>query len=248
MGSSRRGRPRAGRTAAVVGRSVVRSGDGAGPGAAAGAAPPERSGRAGAVCSDAPRCTAVVVMAGVAGAEAVAGRIPSMCRSAIAGRRATIRGGAVRRGRTAAGRARWSETGAGAVSAGCCDTDAAAGLETGPGAVPRAVLLAGAAAAAASGAVAPPPPVCRPGAPLPEERGDEEWEDEEREDDVPLDRWTVAGTGFPPAPPLPLALPAVAGGRPAAGSASPSVPVRAARSSSGPPGDSERARPGRATP
>ncbi|MFE4328833.1 hypothetical protein ACFRQM_05080 [Streptomyces sp. NPDC056831] len=52
-----------------------------------------------------------------------------MCRSAIAGRRAMIRGGAVRRGRTAAGRARWSETGAGAVSAGCCDADAAAGPE-----------------------------------------------------------------------------------------------------------------------
>ncbi|MFD7618716.1 hypothetical protein [Streptomyces sp. NPDC059802] len=115
-----------------------------------------------------------------------------------------------------------------------------------------------------------PPPVRCSGAPLPEEREDEEREDEEREneagtgeagvdeagadegreDTVRLARWTVAvaGAGFPPALPLPAAVPAAADGRPAAGSASSSVPVRAARNSSGPPGDSERAPPGRATP
>ncbi|MFF1649376.1 hypothetical protein [Streptomyces sp. NPDC058240] len=182
-----------------------------------------------------------------------------MCRSAIAGRLAMIRGEAVRRGRTAAGRARWGETGAGSAPAGCRDADAAAGLEAGPGAAAGTVPFAGAASAVASGAVAPPPPVRCPGAPLPEEREDEEREDEAgadeagadegREDTVRLDRWTVAvaGAGFPPALPLPAALPAAADGRPAAGSASPSVPVRAARNSSGPPGDSERALPGRAT-
>ncbi|MFE3941931.1 hypothetical protein ACFXPV_08645 [Streptomyces sp. NPDC059118] len=55
-------------------------------------------------------------------AVAVVGRIPSMRRNAIAGRRAVIRGGAVRRGRTAAGRARWSETGSRAVSACSCES------------------------------------------------------------------------------------------------------------------------------
>ncbi|WP_406012052.1 hypothetical protein OG520_02905 [Streptomyces sp. NBC_00984] len=229
--------PRAGRTGAAVGRSVPASGP------------------AGAVWCDAPCCTAAVVVTGVADAEVVAGRIPAMCRSAIAGRLAMIRGGAVRRGRTAAGRARWGETGAGAAPAGCRDADAAAGLEAGPGAAAGAVPFAGAASAVASGAVAPPPPVRCPGAPLPEEREDEErggeaGAGEGREDTVRLARWTVvvAGAGFAPALPLPTSLPAAADGRPAAGSASPSVPVRAARNSSGPPGDSERALPGRATP
>ncbi|MFC9753179.1 hypothetical protein [Streptomyces sp. NPDC056921] len=130
-------------------------------------------------------------------AEASGGRIPAICRNAIAGRRATIRGAAVRRRRTAAGRARWSETGADdAVPAGCCDADAATeprvtsvpGTESVPGAealpgaeafpaaeadgVPldRAVLLAGAAPAVVSRVVEPPPRLCRPGVPLPEER------------------------------------------------------------------------------
>ncbi|MFE7042571.1 hypothetical protein ACFU9X_24945 [Streptomyces atratus] len=133
MGSSRSGLPRAGRTVAMVGRSLVRSGVGAVSGGAAGAARPEPPGGSGAVCCEAPCCTAVVaVVTGVAGAEAVAGGIPAMCRSAIAGRRATIRGGAVRRGRTAAGRARWSETGAGAVFAECCEAGAVAWPEAGP--------------------------------------------------------------------------------------------------------------------
>ncbi|MEV8109256.1 hypothetical protein [Streptomyces sp. NPDC088135] len=90
----------------------------------AGAASPEPSGRTGAACGDASRCTVVVAATVAAGAETVAGRIPSMRRSAIAGRRAMIRGGAVRRGHTAAGRARWSETGSGAVSACSCEADA----------------------------------------------------------------------------------------------------------------------------
>ncbi|MCX5108200.1 hypothetical protein OOK13_06625 [Streptomyces sp. NBC_00378] len=123
-------------------------------------------------------------VAGAEAAEASEGRIPAICRNAIAGRRATIRGGAVRRGRTAAGRARWSETCAGAVPAGCCAADAAAGTRAasvpGTGAVPgteadgvplaRAVLLAGAAPAVDSRVVAPPMRLCRPGVPLPEER------------------------------------------------------------------------------
>ncbi|MFC5913095.1 hypothetical protein [Streptomyces pulveraceus] len=49
-----------------------------------------------------------------------------MRRSAIAGRRAMISGGAVRRGRTAAGRARWSETGSRAASACSREADAEA--------------------------------------------------------------------------------------------------------------------------
>ncbi|MFB8032834.1 hypothetical protein ACFC5Z_07725 [Streptomyces sp. NPDC056004] len=120
----------------------------------------------------------------VAGAEAAGGRIPAICRNAIAGRRATIRGGAVRRGRTAAGRVRWSEACAGAVPEGCCDADAASGPRAasvpGTGAVPgteadgvplaRAVLLAGADPAVDSRVVAPPMRLCRPGVPLPEER------------------------------------------------------------------------------
>ncbi|MEV7719425.1 hypothetical protein [Streptomyces sp. NPDC088184] len=197
----------------------------------AGAAPPEPSGRTGAACGDASRCTVVVVVATTgAAAEAVAaaGRIPSMRRSAIAGRRAMISGGAVRRGRTAAGRARWSETGSGAASACSCEADAEAWAAT--------------------------------GAALPEEseREEEEREDEEREDEereeavvVPLDRWTVAEPGCPPVlplPALPAALPATAAVGPVTGPASSSAPVRAARSSSGPPGDSERALPGRVTP
>ncbi|MFE6492898.1 hypothetical protein [Streptomyces sp. NPDC057748] len=158
MGNSRRGLPRAGRTGAAAGRSAVWP-----------------VGRAGADVVPA-------VATGVTGAEtteASGGRIPAICRNAIAGRRAMIRGGAVRRGRTAAGRARWSETGADdAVPAGCCDADAATGprATSVPGAwadgVPlaRAVLLAGAAPAVLSRSVAPPPRLCRPGAPFPEER------------------------------------------------------------------------------
>ncbi|MFG2627528.1 hypothetical protein [Streptomyces sp. NPDC048473] len=225
--------PRAGRTVAAAGRSVVRSGGGAAPGGAAGIARPEPLGRAGVV-----RCCAAVVVTGAAGAEAVAGGIPAMCRRAIAGRRATIRGGAVRRGRTAAGRARCGEAGAGTVFAGCCGAGAAVGAEAGPGPAADAVFFAGAVPAVASGLVGPLPRACRPGAPRPDEPGGV----------VPLDRWMVAGTGFSPALPLPVALPAVAGVRSAEGSASPSAPVRAARRSSGPPGDVEGALPGRATP
>ncbi|MCX5164273.1 hypothetical protein OHA43_33965 [Streptomyces sp. NBC_00305] len=180
---------------------------------------------------------AVAAAAAVAGAEAAGGSTPAIRRSVIAGRRAMISGGAVRRGRTATGPARRSETGAGAVSLACCDADAVAA----PGAVPptRAVLLAGAAAPAASTAVAPPARSWRPGAPFPEEPGDF----------VLLDLWTAVGTDDRPrALSPPVVLPAEAGAGPAAASASPSAPAGAARSSSGPPGAVDRAPPGRATP
>ncbi|MFJ5127264.1 hypothetical protein ACIP80_19485 [Streptomyces sp. NPDC088555] len=171
-------------------------------------------------------------------AVAVDGRIPSMRRSAIAGRRAMISGGAVRRGRTAAGRARWSETGSGAASACSCEADAEAWAATGA-ALPEEAEREEAEREEAE----------REG----EEREDEEREDEEREGTVvvPLDRWTVAEPGCPPVlplPALPATLPATAAVGPVTGPASSSAPVRAARSSSGPPGDSERALPGRVTP
>lgn len=115
-----------------------------------------------------------------------------------------ISGGAVRRGRTAAGPARRSETGAGAMSVACCDADAVAGPRAAalpePYHAARAVLLAGAAAPAASPAVAPPVRSWRPGAPFPEEPGDF----------VLLDLWTVVG-----ADDRPRALSPAAAGRPA---------------------------------
>ncbi|MFF3784851.1 hypothetical protein [Streptomyces sp. NPDC001933] len=90
-------------------------------------------------------------VAGTEGSEASGGRIPAICRNAIAGRRAVIRGGAVRRGRTAAGRARWSETGADdAMPSCCCDADAATGPRAASvpaaEAVPRATSVPGAEA------------------------------------------------------------------------------------------------------
>lgn len=198
-GSSRRGLPSAGRTA---------TGAGAGP-------RPELSCGAGVVgLSDCcwvlvVRCTLPVPeAAGVEGATGVTGVAgaadgsPVICRSGIAGRRATVRGGAVRRGRTAAGRAR------------CTEAEAEASV---------------------SEAVTSPEPAPEPEA-APEA----------------ADRWTGAvRPGFrPPAPPdadgsFAGAAPAVP---PAPASVPPSASGRAARSSSGPPGEAERATPGRATP
>ncbi|WP_405718495.1 hypothetical protein [Streptomyces sp. NBC_00046] len=178
------------------------------------------------------------VVTGVAGAEAMGGRTPAIRRKAIAGRRAMIRGGAVRRGRTAAGRACWSGTGAGAVPAVCRDADEVAGPRAASGSGADGVPLARVAPAVVSRVVAASPRLCRPGAPFPEDGVDV----------VAPYLWTVAGAGRPPALPLRVVLPAVAAAGPAAGSVSPSVPVRAARSSSGPPGAVDRAPPGRATP
>lgn len=205
-GSSRRGLPRAGRTA---------SGAGAGP-------RPELSCGAGAVGPSGccwvlvVRCTlpvpeaagveGVTGMTGVTGVAGAAGGSPVICRSGIAGRRATVRGGAVRRGRTAAGRAR------------CTEAEAEA-------------------EASVSEAVTSPEPDPEP--------------DPEAEAEA-ADRWTGAvRPGFrPPARPdadgsFAGAAPAVP---PAPASVPPSVSGRAARSSSGPPGEAERATPGRATP
>ncbi|CAM5293987.1 hypothetical protein SCYAM73S_06117 [Streptomyces cyaneofuscatus] len=163
-----------------------------------------------------------------------AGGSPVICRSRIAGRRATIRGGAVRRGRTAAGRARST---AGTEAGGAAAPEAAATASEEAGAAPAfAVRCTGGMAAAPAPAPAPPAeeaPGREPGAaPAPVPR-----------------RWTGAlRPGFRP-PARPAA--ADADGRSAAAgpaSASPSACGRAARSSSGPPGEVECAEPGRVTP
>lgn len=125
-GISRSGLPRAGRTAAGADRSGVAprsEGGGAGRSGAAGpvrcaVADPVRSGVADPVrsgrlrCSDAARWRvagaavggAAANGAGADGAAGVAGASPVICRSGMAGRRATVSGGAIRCGRTAAGR------------------------------------------------------------------------------------------------------------------------------------------------
>ncbi len=217
-GSSRRGLPRAGRTV---------SGAGAGP-------RPELScGGAGAVCpSDCcwvlvVRCTlpvpeaagveGVTGMTGVTGVAGAAGGSPVICRSGIAGRRATVRGGAVRRGRTAAGRAR------------CTEAEAEASVSE-----------------AVTSPESDPEPDLEPEAAP-------EADPEAEADPETTDRWTGAvRPGFrPPARPdadgsFAGAAPAVPPAAPA--SAPPSASGRAARSSSGPPGEAERATPGRATP
>ncbi|MFF4667343.1 hypothetical protein ACFY2F_31120, partial [Streptomyces sp. NPDC001282] len=79
------------------------------------------------------RWTAPSPVTGADGADLAAGGIPVMCRSGIAGRRATISGGAVRRGRTAAGRVRSGAAGAGAALSARRDADADAGAGAGPG-------------------------------------------------------------------------------------------------------------------
>lgn len=202
-GSSRRGLPRAGRTV---------SGAGAGP-------RPELSCGAGAVgrsgccrvlvvrCTlPVPEAAGVEGVTGVTGVAGAAGGSPVICRSGIAGRRATVRGGAVRRGRTATGRAR------------CTEAEAEASVSeavTSPGPAPEPDPEAEAAPEAA-------------------------------------DRWTGAvRPGFRP-PARPDADGSFAGAAPAVPPAPASVPPSAsggaARSSSGPPGEAERATPGRATP
>lgn len=212
-GSSRRGLPRAGRTA---------SGAGAGP-------RPELSCGAGAVgpsgccwvlvvrCTlPVPEAAGVEGVTGVTGVAGAAGGSPVICRSGIAGRRATVRGGAVRRGRTAAGRAR------------CTEAEAEAEAE-----------------ASVSEAVTSPEPD-------PEPAPEAEAEAEAEADPEAADRWTGAvRPGFRP-PARPDADGSFAGAAPAVPPAPASVPPsasgRAARSSSGPPGEAERATPGRATP
>ncbi|MFD5643037.1 hypothetical protein ACFWIP_14935, partial [Streptomyces anulatus] len=107
-GISRRGLPSAGRTTSAAGRPETRSGDGASPSGTVRSGPLRRS--------DADRWTAGAAAGpdGAAddeGAEAgdeaetagAAGTSPAICRNGIAGRRATISGGAIRCGRTAAG-------------------------------------------------------------------------------------------------------------------------------------------------
>lgn len=198
-GISRRGLPRAGRTAS-----------GAAPAGAEGAA--AAAGAAGVE-------EAVGVAGVVAGAAGVVGATPVICRSRIAGRRATISGGAVRRGRTAAGRARCTEAEAEAGTGFAAEE----ALVSGPAASAPS-RAAGAAEAVGAAGAAPPPAFatfaarCTGG--------------------VAFGRTvrTVFAAGSSPA-----AAPATPPG-------SPSASGRAARSSSGPPGEAERGTPGRATP
>ncbi|MBH0247239.1 hypothetical protein I3W98_37505 [Streptomyces cavourensis] len=133
-GISRRGLPRAGRTAS-----------GAAPAGAEGAA--AAAGAAGVE-------EAVGVAGVVAGAAGVVGATPVICRSRIAGRRATISGGAVRRGRTAAGRARCTEAEAEAEAG--TGSAAEEALVSGPAASAPS-RAAGAAEAVGAAGAAPPP-------------------------------------------------------------------------------------------
>ncbi|MGW3164568.1 hypothetical protein ACWC9Q_17145 [Streptomyces sp. NPDC001142] len=189
------------------------------------------------------RWTAPSPVTGADGADLAAGGIPVMCRSGIAGRRATISGGAVRRGRTAAGRVRSGAAGAGAALSARRDADAdadagaGAGAGAGPGPSADAAGFVGGVPDVAPGAVAPLTRAARPGVPGPEEAGGT---------GAP-DRWTVADPRLAPVVPRPTGPPA-AGGRSTAGSALPSVAGRAARRSSGPPSDTVRAPAGRVTP
>lgn len=188
-------------------------------------------------------------MAAVAGA---AGGRPVICRSRIAGRRATIRGGAVRRGRTAAGRAR-STAGTEAEAGTEADADAGTGTEVGVEgtAASEAVVAAAAAASRDAGAAPAFAARCTGGmaaVPVPVAEAVPGREPVAAPAPVPR-RWTGAPRpGFRP-PARPAA--ADADGRSAVAgpaSASPSASGRAARSSRGPPGEVERAEPGRVTP
>lgn len=256
-GISRRGRPRAGRTTSAAGRPASRSGDGASPPGTARSGPLRRSvparWTAGAAASadgaaaeeeaeeagDAEEADEEEGAAGVAG---MAGASPAICRSGIAGRRATISGGAIRCGRTAAG-GRAPE-----------DTDDLEGAVESDGAVeedgPDDPAAADVPDVPDVRELPDPPEVLGPAA------GDRLAVDGAGAR-AALARWTVGepGLGFPvPVPPfvlLPLAAARVteAGGRSVVGAAGSSAPGgRTARSSSGPPGDVVLAPPGRATP
>lgn len=205
-------------------------------------------------------------MTGVTGA---AGGSPAIRRSGIAGRRATISGGAIRCGRTAAGRARYPESGPSpwARPVAVCGSLARAVREEGPepeepdGPEER------------DGPEAPEAPESPGG---PEDFDEPEAPDRSADPDdgpraadgaAPADRWTdgAPGPGFPAPvpeadpvpdpvrPPARLSRPAArfteADGRFGVGSAGSSASWgRTARSSSGPPGEAVRALPGRATP
>ncbi|SBU91921.1 hypothetical protein YW5DRAFT_03773 [Streptomyces sp. Ncost-T6T-1] len=125
-GISRSGLPRAGRTASGAGRSGVEAGPEDGGAGRSGAIDRVRSGaidrvRSGATgplrsgplrCSDAARWTvagaavddAAEKGVGATGVAGAAGASAVICRSGMAGRRATVSDGAIRSGRTAAGR------------------------------------------------------------------------------------------------------------------------------------------------
>ncbi|GGS08726.1 hypothetical protein GCM10010221_00650 [Streptomyces parvus] len=117
-GISRSGLPRAGRTASGAGLSGVEAGPEGGGVGRSGAFDRVRSGATGPVRSgplrrsDAARWTvagaavddAAEKGAGAGGATGVAGASAVICRSGMAGRRATVSDGAIRSGRTAAGR------------------------------------------------------------------------------------------------------------------------------------------------
>ncbi|MFD4232989.1 hypothetical protein [Streptomyces sp. NPDC058542] len=250
-GISRRGLPRAGRTTSAAGRPESCSGDGASPPGTARSGPLRRSDparwTAGAAASEDGAAAGEAGEAGDAdeeeGAVGVAGTSPAIRRSGIAGRRATISGGAIRCGRTAAGVRAPEDTGDpdGAVESegaveedGSVDPDAA-DLPDVPGVRELPDLLGPPDGDRFAGAGDGPGAGVR----------------------AALDRWTVGepGLGFPvPVPPFaPLSLPAArfteAGGRSVVGAVGSSAPGgRTARSSSGPPGDVVRAAPGRATP
>ncbi|MEI5035469.1 hypothetical protein RB201_30845 [Streptomyces sp. S1A(2023)] len=111
--------PRAGRTTSAAGRPESRPGDGASPSRTARSGPLRRSDPARWTAGAAAAADGAVAEEeaeeaeeeeegdaeeeGAEGAVGVAGTSPAICRSGIAGRRATISGGAIRCGRTAAG-------------------------------------------------------------------------------------------------------------------------------------------------
>ncbi|MGW7091234.1 hypothetical protein [Streptomyces sp. NPDC054874] len=118
-GISCRGMPSAGRTTSAAGRPESRTGDAASPSGTARSGPLRRSDparwTAGAAAStdgaaaeeeaeeEAEEAGDAEEEEGAEGTVGVAGTSPAICRSGIAGRRATISGGAIRCGRTAAG-------------------------------------------------------------------------------------------------------------------------------------------------
>ncbi|WDG33773.1 hypothetical protein N7925_09475 [Streptomyces sp. CA-278952] len=265
-GISRSGLPRAGRTTSAEGRPESRPGDGASPSRTARSGPLRRSDPARWTAGAAAAADGAVAEEeaeeeegdaeeeGAEGAVGVAGTSPAICRSGIAGRRATISGGAIRCGRTAAG-VRAPE-----------DTDDPDGAVEPDGAVAED----GSAGPDAADVPGVPDVRGRPGPPdvrdpptgdrfavcVEADGAGDEPRDGAR---AALDRWTVGEPGRGAPVPVPLfvllPLPATtrlteAGGRSVVGAAGSSAPGgRTARSSSGgPPGDVVRAPPGRATP
>lgn len=282
-GSARRGLPKAGRTTSAAGRPEARSGDGGSGAVRSGALGRSDTARwtaaAGAAAAEAGAEGAAEGAAGpegVTGVAGAAGGSPAICRSGIEGRRATISGGAIRCGRTAAGRARYPESGPSPWPAVVCGSLTRAAREEAPEPAPGATDEPdGPEERDAPEAPDVPEDLDEPEAAGrsadPDRSGEPDDDPRAADGAAPADRWTAAdrwtdgapGPGFPdlvpepdpePVPP-PVRLPrpaarfAEADGRPGVGSAGSSASWgRTARSSSGPPGDAVRALPGRATP